>query len=61
MSDERRISVPNSPGPNPLLQTRPATLLTAVGLCLLVMLMQFAPEIRDSGARLTSVVAASTR
>lgn len=61
MSDERRIPAPNSPVPSPLLQTRPATLLTAVGLCLLVMLMQFAPEVRASGARLTSVVAGSAR
>lgn len=61
MSDERRALAPSSPVPSPYLQTRPATLLTAIGLCLLVMLMQFAPEIRDSGARLTSVVAGSTR
>lgn len=61
MSDERRATVPSLPVPSPYLQTRPATLLTAIGLCLLVVLMQFAPEIRDSGVRLTSVVAASAR
>ena len=34
MSDERRASAPN-----PHLRTRPATMITAIGLCIVVMLM----------------------
>lgn len=45
MSDERRPQ-----GPKPVLQTRPATMLTAIGLCVLIMIMQLVPEFRDSGS-----------
>ena len=45
MSDERRPQ-----GPKPVLQTRPATMLTAIGLCLLIMIMQLVPEFRDGGS-----------
>jgi hypothetical protein len=44
MSDERRPQ-----GPKPVLQTRPATMLTAIGLCVLIMIIQLVPEFRDSG------------
>ena len=37
-------------GPTPVLRTRPATMLTAVGLCVLIMIMQVVPELRDSGS-----------
>ena len=45
MSDERWAE-----GPKPVLRTRPATMLTAVGLCVLIMVMQLVPQIRDIGA-----------
>ena len=40
MPDERRAQ-----GPKPVLRTRPATMLTAIGLCVLIMVMQLVPEI----------------
>ncbi len=43
MPDDRRASAPS-----PYLRTRPATMFTALGLCLLVMIMQLVPEARDS-------------
>ncbi len=44
MTDERRASAPT-----PYLRTGPATMLTGIGLCLLLMIMQLMPEIRDGG------------
>ena len=44
MTDARRASAPT-----PYLRTGPATILTGIGLCLLLMVMQFMPEIRDAG------------
>ena len=44
MTDERRAS-----SPTPYLRTGPATMLTGLGLCLLLMILQFMPEIRDAG------------
>jgi hypothetical protein len=44
MTDERRASTPT-----PYLRTGPATMLTAIGLCVLLMIMQFMPEMRDVG------------
>lgn len=44
MTDERRASTPT-----PYLRTGPATMLTAIGLCVLLMLMQLMPEMRDAG------------
>ena len=41
MSDERRAQ-----SPTPYLQTRPATMLTAIGLCVLIMVIQLVPEIQ---------------
>jgi hypothetical protein len=45
MPDERRAQ-----GPKPVLRTRPATMLTAIGLCVLIMVIQLVPQIRDVGA-----------
>lgn len=56
MSDERR-----APTPQPHLRTRPATMLTAIGLCLLIMIMQLAPETRDSISRLASATSSAVR
>jgi hypothetical protein len=44
MSDDRRAR-----GPAPVLRTRPATMLTAIGLCVFIMIMQLLPEFRDNG------------
>lgn len=52
MTDERRASAPT-----PYLRTGPATMLTGIGLCLLLMVMQLMPEIRDAGPQ--STIAAS--
>ncbi len=50
MPDARRAQ-----SPSPVLRTRPATMLTALGLCLVVMILQFMPETRDGGpGRLTT-------
>jgi hypothetical protein len=53
MSNERLAHVPT-----PHLRTRPATMLTAIGLCVIIMLLQLVPEIQDTGSR--SANAAST-
>ena len=45
MPDERRTY-----RPTPVLRTRPATMLTAVGLCVIIMIMQLVPEARDGGS-----------
>ncbi len=54
MADERRASAPT-----PYLRTGPATMLTGIGLCLLLVIMQLMPEIRDAGPQAT--IAASRR
>ena len=46
MSNERLARVPT-----PHLRTRPATMLTAIGLCVIIMLLQLAPEIRSFSGR----------
>jgi hypothetical protein len=48
--------------PTPHLQTRPATMLTAIGLCALIVLMQLVPEVQ-SMVRLpaSAVVSTATR
>jgi len=57
MSDERRAQ-----GPTPVLRTRPATMLTAVGLCVIIMIMQLVPEIRDVGSgRIAATVTAGAQ
>lgn len=56
MSDERR-----APAPQPHLRTRPATMLTAIGLCLLIMIMQLVPETRDAATRLAATASGPVR
>jgi hypothetical protein len=57
MPDERRAHAPT-----PLLKTRPATMLTAIGLCAVIIVMQLVPDIRDmSSSRVPAPVVASTR
>jgi len=50
MSDDRR-SDPSTPH----MRTRPATMLTAIGLCVLIMLIQLVPEIQDATSRLSAI------
>ena len=47
-------------GPTPHLQTRPATMLTAIGLCALIVLMQLVPEVQ-SMVRLPASAVTSSR
>jgi hypothetical protein len=49
MSDQRRASTIS-----PHLRTRPATMLTAIGLCVLIMIIQLIPEIQDVSSRFTT-------
>lgn len=46
MPDNRR-----GHSPPPVLRTRPATMLTAIGLCLFIVVMQLIPDIRGLGSR----------
>ena len=45
MSDDRRAK-----SPTPVLRTRPATMLTAIGLCVFIMVMQLLPQFSDGGS-----------
>jgi hypothetical protein len=54
MSNERP-----APAPTPLLRTRPATMLTAIGLCVILMLIQFAPGMQDRVSRHASPLAST--
>jgi hypothetical protein len=45
MPDERRAQ-----GPKPVLRTRPVTMLTAIGLCVLIMVIRLVPDFRDPGS-----------
>jgi hypothetical protein len=56
MPDERSAQ-PTSPH----LRTRPATMLTAIGLCVIIMLIQLVPEIQDATSRVTSQQTSSAR
>jgi len=56
MADERRASMPT-----PYLRTGPATMLTGIGLCLLLMIMQMMPEIRDAGPQATIAASNTSR
>jgi type II secretory pathway component PulF len=48
--------------PTPHLQTRPATMLTAIGLCVIIMLIQLVPEFQALSSHIsTSSVTASAR
>ena len=57
MSDQRQ----KRRRPNPHLQTRPATVLTAIGLCLIIMLIQLVPQIQDAATRLQTTTISSAR
>jgi type II secretory pathway component PulF len=46
MTDERKKREPT-----PHLHTRPATMLTAIGLCVLIMLIQLVPQFQQGGSR----------
>jgi hypothetical protein len=46
--------------PSPNLRTRPATMLTAIGLCLLIIVMQLAPDLQALSSRFTTAASAST-
>ena len=56
MPDQRRKRQPN-----PHLQTRPTTMLTAIGLCLIIMLLQLVPQIQDAATRLQTTSISSAR
>jgi hypothetical protein len=55
MSDDRRARVPT-----PVLRTRPATMLTAIGLCVFIMVMQLLPQFSDSGLNRINGIATTT-
>jgi hypothetical protein len=57
MPDDRRAHAPT-----PLLKTRPATMLTAIGLCAVIIVMQLVPDIRDmTSSRVPAPVMAGAR
>jgi hypothetical protein len=57
MPDERRAQ-----RPTPVLRTRPATMLTAIGLCVLIVIIQLVPQFRNFGAgRLSGTVTVATQ
>jgi hypothetical protein len=53
MSDVRRAKAPT-----PVLRTRPATMLTAIGLCVFIMVIQLLPQFSEGG--LNRINAATT-
>jgi hypothetical protein len=56
MSDDRRAKTPT-----PVLRTRPATMLTAIGLCVFIMVMQLLPQFGEGGLnRITTMTTAAT-
>lgn len=55
MSDDRRAKVPT-----PVLRTRPATMLTAIGLCVFIMIMQLMPQFSDGGLNRINSIATGT-
>ena len=55
MTDDRQRRVPN-----PHLRTRPATMLTAIGLCVIIMLIQLVPDIQDLSSRFTTASASTS-
>lgn len=56
MPDKRR-----GHSPPPVLRTRPATMLTAIGLCLVIMVMQLMPDLRGIGSRASMNADSGTR
>jgi hypothetical protein len=55
MTDERLPSTPN-----PHLRTRPATMVTAIGLCMIIMLIQLVPDLQDFSSRFATPSASTT-
>jgi hypothetical protein len=56
MSDDRRAKAPT-----PVLRTRPATMLTAIGLCVFIMVMQLVPQFSEGGfSRITTATTTTT-
>ena len=49
MPDKRR-----GHSPPPVLRTRPATMLTAIGLCLFIVVTQLMPDLRGLGSRVST-------
>jgi hypothetical protein len=47
--------------PTPHLQTRPATMLTAIGLCVLIMIIQLVPNAQDVSSPLPAAKVGSAR
>ena len=47
--DQRAMDSQRGKDPAPVLRTRPATMLTAIGLCVFITIMQLLPEFRDAG------------
>ncbi len=45
---------------NPHLRTRPATMVTAIGLCLIIIAIQLVPDIQAMSQRFTTQPSAST-
>jgi hypothetical protein len=54
MPDDRRAY-----GPKPVLRTRPVTMLTAIGLCVLIMVIRLMPDSRDPSSSHLPVSAAT--
>ena len=54
MTDQRR-----APALTPHLRTRPATMMTAIGLCVLIMVIRLMPDSRDPGSNHLPVSAAT--
>ncbi len=59
MPPDERYAPP--PTPTPHLRTRPATMLTAIGLCVIIMLIQLVPEFTDVTSRFQTTAASSAR
>ena len=55
MSDDRRAKAPT-----PVLRIRPATMLTAIGLCVFIMVMQLVPQVSDGGLNRITTDATTT-
>jgi type II secretory pathway component PulF len=55
MSDDCRAK-----DPTPVLRTRPATMLTAIGLCVFIMVMQLLPQFSEGGLNRVTTTAPTT-
>ncbi len=47
--------------PTPHLRTRPATMLTAIGLCVLIMIIQLVPAVQDVSSQVPVMKVGSAR